>query len=39
MRNGYSDGKDIAFSIAETKWVIPSSANWATSLAVVRQVR
>ena len=39
MRNGYVNGNDGAFSMAETTCVIPRSASWATSLAVARQVR
>ena len=39
MRNGYEDGKLGAASMAETTCVILRSANWATSLAVARQVR
>lgn len=39
MRNGYVDGNDGAFSMAETTCVIPRSANWDTSSAVARQVR
>lgn len=39
MRSGYEDGKVGASSMAETTWVIPRSANWETSWAVLRQVR
>lgn len=39
VRNGYEGGNLGASSMAETTWVIPRSVNWATSLAVARQVR